>query len=80
MTGLVTEAIKRTFVVKSPNKVALIASITSGVCVPMLYFAYIGNPPNWQDVVYIIAMPVLTWLCSTLGFDKVKQLFVQLKG
>lgn len=73
-----TEAIKKTFVVRSPNIVALVASIISGVGVPLVYLIVKSIPISGQDIAYIVAMAVLTWLVSTCGFDKCKQLLIQI--
>lgn len=79
LTGLITEAVKKTFAVRSPNIVALVVSVTTGICVPLIYLGITGDVPTWQDACYIIAMAVLTWLCSTLGFDKISQAIGQIK-
>lgn len=78
LTSLITEAIKKSFTIKSSNIVALITSIFVGSLVPIGYL--IGNklPITLQDVVYIVAMVVLTWLCATLGYDKIIQAINQL--
>lgn len=81
VTSLVVEAIKKTFTVKSYNIVALFVSLVIGAAIPCGYIILFGKGPvTAQDAVYIIAMAVLTWLCSTLGFDKVKQTLTQLRG
>lgn len=81
VTSLVVEAIKKTFKVKSFNIVALCVSLVIGVAVPCGYMILFGKyPMTAQDAVYVIAMALLTWLCSTLGFDKVKQTLLQLRG
>ena len=81
MTSLITEAVKKAFQVKRPNIVALIVSIIVGAGVPC---GYIIITPELvmtvQDIVYVIALIVLTWLCSTLGYDKVIQTLAQIGG
>ena len=79
MTTLITEAAKKTFTVKSPNIVALIVSAITGAGIPIGYLIINSISITGQDVVYIVALVVLTWLCSTLGYDKVIQSIMQLK-
>lgn len=78
MTSLITEAIKRTVKTDKPNIVALVVSVITGVGVPIGYLILNSLPITPQDIVYIVAMVVLTWLCATLGYDKVVQAIEQL--
>ncbi len=80
ITSLITEAIKKTISDKRPTITAAIVSVIVGVGVPIGYLILKSLPITAQDVVYIVAMVVLTWLCSTLGYDKVWQVIEQLKG
>ena len=73
VTGLITEAIKKAITNKKTSLMAAIVSTVVGVCVPVGYMIISGLTITAQDVVYIIAVVVLTWLCSTLGYDKVIQ-------
>lgn len=77
-TGLITEAIKKMFKVTKPTIVAAIVSVVVGVAVPVGYIILNQMAFTAQDVVYLIAMVVLTWLCSTIGYDKVKEVLKQL--
>lgn len=78
MTSLITEAIKKTVKTTKPNLVALIVSVITGVGIPIGYLILSSLPITPQDIVYIIALVVLTWLCATLGYDKVVQAIRQL--
>lgn len=79
-TSLITEAIKKTFGTKAPNITAFIVSIITGALIPIGYLLINSIAPTVSDIVYVVAMVVLTWLCATLGFDKVKQAIEQLIG
>ena len=78
VTSLITEAIKKTISDKAPNIVALIASIAVGAGVPIGYLIINKLTITSQDIVYMIARVVLTWLCATLGYDKVVQAIAQI--
>ena len=79
-TGLITEALKKMFKITKPTICAAIVSVVLGIAVPVGYMILNGLAFTSQDAVYIVAMVVLTWLCSTLGFDKVKEVIQQLAG
>lgn len=55
-------------------------SVVVGIAVPVGYMILNHVEVSSQNIVYVVAMAVLTWLCSTLGFDKVKQAFEQIGG
>jgi len=78
-TGLIVEAIKKTFGAKTPTITAAIVSGVVGIAVPIGYLVIGGISITAQDIVYIVAMVVLTWLCSTLGYDTVKTAYSQIK-
>lgn len=78
MTSLITEAIKKTITDKRPTITAAIVSVATGICVPIGYLVLNHLAITAQDIVYIVAMVVLTWLMSTLGYDKVWQIIEQL--
>lgn len=80
MTSLITEAVKKTVKTDKPNIVALIVSGVTGIGIPVGYLVLNHMTITAQDVVYIIAMVVLTWLCATLGYDKVMQAIMQIIG
>lgn len=78
MTSLITEAIKRAFTDKQPTITAAIVSVVTGIGVPIGYLILSHMAITTQDIVYIVAMVVLTWLCATLGYDKVLQVIEQM--
>lgn len=76
-TTLITEAVKKTTTTKRPTIVALVVSILVGIGVPIAYLILNHLPIMSDDIVYIIGMTVLTWLCATLGYDKVWEVINQ---
>ena len=80
MTSLITEAIKKTFDGGKPTITAAIVSVVTGVGVPIGYLILNHLAITPQDIVYIVAMVVLTWLCATLGYDKVVEIIHQIIG
>ena len=80
MTSLITEAIKKTFSGGKPTITAAIVSAVTGVGIPVGYLILNHLTITAQDIVYIVAMVVLTWLCATLGYDKVMEVINQIIG
>lgn len=82
MTSLITEALKKMLGDRkySPNILAAIVAVVTagGICAGYIILNSITLSP--QIWVYIIAIVVLTWLCATLGYDKVLQTLKQLGG
>ena len=82
MTSLITEALKKILgdLKYSPNILAAVVAVVTagGICAGYLILNGIAlSPEIW---VYIVAIVVLTWLCATLGYDKVLQTLKQLGG
>lgn len=84
LSSLVTEAIKITAKNAgkkwSSNLIALIDAVVVGGGVPIIFYIYNDIPFNLKNIVTIICLIGLTWIGSTVGFDKVKQMFIQLFG
>ena len=82
MTSLITEALKKMLGDRkySPNILAAVVAVITagGICAGYLILNNIALSP--QIWVYIVAIVVLTWLCATLGYDKVLQTLKQLGG
>ncbi len=78
MTSLITEAVKRTITDKKPTITAAIVSVVTGVGVPIGYLILNHLPITAQDIVYIVAMVVLTWVGACVGYDKLKEVLNQL--
>ena len=79
VTGLLVEAIKQLVDVKKPNIVAAIVSVVVGIAIPIGYIILKELPIDTTAVLYTISLVVLSFLCSTLGYDKVIQTLNQLK-
>lgn len=71
MTSLITQAVKKMLTDKAPTITAAVVSVIVGILVPVGYLILNKLPFTVQDAVYIVSMVVLTWLCSTLGYDTV---------
>lgn len=82
LTTLFVEAIKMMAggKLKSANIVAAIVGAIIGTVIPVGYILYTGIGFGIQNILIILAIAVLSWLCSMLGFDKVVQTLRQLKG
>lgn len=82
-TGLATEAIKKTipsFDLKyGSSVVAGIVSIVLSVGVSAAYMVINAVAISPTAIVYTLAMAFLSWLCSTLGYDKVVKVITQFK-
>lgn len=79
LTGLIVEAIKKMVTVDKPNIVAAIVSVVVGIAIPIGYIIYNNLAFDTTAVLYTISLVVLSFLCSTLGYDKVIQTLNQLK-
>ena len=80
MTSLITQALKKMLLGKAPTVLAAIVSVVVGIAIPVGYLILNSLPFTPQDIVYIISLVVLTWLCSTLGYDTVLTALAQLGG
>lgn len=64
----------------SPNLLAVIVSIVLTIAASIGYIIIQGIPVTPAVIVEIIAMIFLSFLCSTVGFDKIKQTIIQILG
>ena len=82
LTSLTVEALKKLLGDRkySANLLAAIVSVILSAVVCVGYVVYFGMTFTVQTVIIIVAMVFLSFLASTVGFDKVKQLFDQLKA
>lgn len=82
MTALTVEAIKKLLGERkySANLLAAIVAVILTVAISAGYLVYYSISVTPQIIVIIIALVFLSFLASTVGFDKVKQLFSQLKS
>ena len=84
ITSIFTEAVKK-FLAESKikyasNIVALIASVAVGG-LGMAFFYWLQESPFIiSNIIGTVLMIVANWLVAMLGYDKVKQAIIQLKG
>lgn len=64
----------------APNLLAAIVAVVFTIIASVCYIVYTVTPITGKVVVEIIAMVFLSFLCSTVGFDKVKQTILQITG
>lgn len=82
MASLITEAIKKMLTEGQYSKNILVAIVSVIVSIGVSAGYMILNHVSLTNeiVVYIIALTVLSWLTSQLGYDKVIQTIKQLKA
>lgn len=84
LTSLTVEALKKIFDEKhinySSNLLAVIVSTVLTIALCVGYVLYFGIPFTIQTVIIMIALVFLSFLSSTVGYDKVVQLLKQIKG
>lgn len=84
LTSLTVEALKKIFDEKhinySSNLLAVIVSTILTIALCVGYVLYFGIPFTIQTVIIMIALVFLSFLSSTVGYDKVVQLLKQIKG
>ena len=77
MSGLVTEAVKKTFAefdkkVGSPI-LAAICSVIVAIAVCTLYIIFADIVVTTKIVAAIVVFVIMSWIGSTVGYDKVRQ-------
>ena len=84
ITSLMTEAIKKLLDEAGkeykPNILAVIISAIVSVMTIVGYVLYTGMAFTVQVAVVGVALIVLSFLCATVGYDKVMQTIAQIKG
>lgn len=83
VTTLMVEATKKMIGEGKKTSWNLVAAIESVIVAAALSTGYLiitGTALSAQIWVYIIALIVFSWMCSMLGFDKVKQMLLQIKA
>lgn len=83
-TTLTTEGIKKLLdeagKTYAPNLLAAIVAVVLTVGASIGYIIIKAVPVTAAVIVEIIAMVFLSFLCATVGFDKIKQTILQLLG
>lgn len=84
LTSLITEALKKIFdeieIDYKPNILAAIVSVFVSIMTVVGYTLYMGIAFSVQVVVLAIVLVILSFLCATVGYDKVIQTINQIKG
>lgn len=84
LTALFTEAIKKlmdeTGKTYHPNLIAGAVAVVLSVAIDAAYVITTETVLNDKLAVYLIALVLLSWLSSMLGYDKIKQTIMQIKG
>ena len=80
LTSLTVEALKKLLgeKIKSYNLLAAIVAVVLTIAISIGCLIYTGTTFTAQIAVIIVAMVFLSFLSSTVGFDKIKQLIEQL--
>lgn len=81
-TGLVTEAIKKTFSGHDFNG-NLLTAVVSVVVAGLICAGYITVNCIVVDqkvAVEVFALAILSWLCAMVGYDKVKEAILKIGG
>ena len=67
---------------KTYSSTILAVEVSAGITVigSILYIIYRSIPITPQVIVVIIALTFLSFLCATVGYDKVVQALMQIKG
>ena len=82
MTSLTVEALKKLLgdTIKSYNLLAAIVAIVLTILVSLGYLIYTGTAFTAQIGVIMAALVFLSFLSSTVGYDKVMQMIKQIIG
>ena len=83
VSGLITEAIKKLRSDKenlSYNIIALVVALVVGITGCCIYYVFFSIPFTTNNIICIGLMGLASGLVSMLGYDKIKQTILQLKG
>ncbi len=83
LSGLLTEAVKKAYENAgkqySANVIALIDALVVGGLGTAMSYMLLGIPWTVNNIICLILMVVVVWVGSMIGYDKVIQLFAQIK-
>lgn len=83
LSSFLTEAIKKWYENAgkkcSPNSIALFNSIVIGLLGTAITYILSGIPWTINNVICMILMTFVVWICSMIGYDKVIQWMQQVK-
>ena len=82
LTTLTVEALKKLLgdKIKSYNLAAAIIAVVLTIAISVGYLIYTGTAFTAQIAVIIVALTFLSFLASTVGYDKVIQMIKQIIG
>jgi len=60
--------------------IALIVSVISAIAMSLFYMTSKGLTVSILNILYILALIIVNWLGSTLGYDKVKEMLTNIKS
>ena len=83
LTGLTTEAVKK---ILSEHKAKCYANTLAGIVSVILsigigvgYICVLGFGFTTTNIIYLVALAFMSWLCAMVGYDKVVQAISQFK-
>jgi uncharacterized membrane protein YeiH len=78
ISSAITEAIKKVFGDQQPTLVDLVLSVVTGIGGGFAAYILMGINFTPTTIICLILLPLAIWLCSTLGYDKVKEIIEQI--
>lgn len=78
VSSLITEAIKKVFGTTQPTLIDAILAAVTGWGGGVAAYLLIGIPFTTSSIVCLVLLAPTIWLCSTLGYDKVKEIIEQI--
>lgn len=84
LTTLFVEGIKKFTMdfkyTPSPNILAGVVAILLSVFFSVAYCVFMETTLSAQLIIIFTALALLSWLCAMIGYDKVMQALMQIKG
>lgn len=80
VSSLLTEAVKKSFQNIATNMIALINAVVVGLVGTVIEYILFGIELNLKNVICIVLMMFCMWMGSMVGYDKVMQTILQIKG
>ena len=80
VSSLLTEAVKKSFQNIATNVIALINAVVVGFVGTIIEYILFGIELNLKNIICIVLMMFCMWMGSMVGYDKVMQTILQIKG
>lgn len=80
VSSLLTEAVKKSFQKIATNVIALINAVVVGLVGTIIEYILFGIELNLKNIICIVLMMFCMWMGSMVGYDKVMQTILQIKG